>query len=107
MSDRPCHLSGSGRSDFTSRRTRSAFTLSSPVLVLNSVRFGADDVADVPALEGVVHDLAQRFLLQEDLDLAGAIGQLGEARLAHDALEQHAAAHLHADGVRLEPGSRR
>jgi len=62
----------------------------------------ADDVADVPALERVVHRVPQRLLLQEELDLAGAIRDLGEARLAHDALGQHAAADVHARGIGFE-----
>ncbi len=61
---------------------------------------GREDVADVVLLEGFV-GLAERIALQEDLDLPGAILQLGEARLAHDALEHHAAGHVHAHRVLL------
>ncbi len=67
--------------------------------------FGADDVADVPALELVV-GLAERGLLQEQLDRAAAIGNPGERRLAHDALRHHAAGHRHARRVRVEPFGR-
>ena len=66
----------------------------------------ADDVADVPALEGLVGG-AQRLGLQEQLDLPGAVGDLGEAGLAHDALEHHAPADAHARRVRLQPLARR
>jgi hypothetical protein len=62
---------------------------------------GADDVAHVPALERVV-GLAERGGLQEQLQLPRAIGDLGEARLAHDALEHHAAADVHAHGIGLQ-----
>jgi hypothetical protein len=61
-----------------------------------------EDVADVVFLEGFV-GVAERVALQEDLDLSGAVLQLGEARLAHDALEHHAARDVHADRVRVEP----
>ncbi len=63
---------------------------------------GREDVADVILLEGLV-GVAERIALQEDLDLPGAILQLGETRLAHDALEHHAAGHVHAHRVLLEP----
>ena len=63
---------------------------------------GREDVADVVLLEGLV-GVAERIALQEDLDLPGAILQLGEARLAHDALEHHAAGHVHAHRVLFEP----
>ena len=59
MSARPCHLSGSGRSDLVSSRSAPTRTDSSPVLVRNSTPLGADDVAHVPALEGLV-GVAQR-----------------------------------------------
>ena len=35
---------------------------------------------------------------------AAAVGNLGEARLAHDALEHHAAADPHLHRIGLEPG---
>ena len=63
---------------------------------------GREDVAHVVLLERLV-GFAQRVPLQEDLDLPGAILQLGEARLAHDALEHHAAGDVHAHGVGIEP----
>ncbi len=49
----------------------------------------ADDVADVPALEGVV-SLAQRIGLQEQLDAAGLVLDLHEAGLAHHPLGHEA-----------------
>ena len=98
----PCHLSGSGRSDLVSRRSSSTRTDSSPVLVLNSVPVAREDVADVVLLESFV-GLAERVALQEDLDLTGAILQLRETRLAHDALEHHAAGDMHAHRIRVEP----
>ena len=63
---------------------------------------GREDVAHVVFLEGLV-GLAQRIALQEDLDLPGAVLQFGETRLAHDALEHHAAGDVHAHRVLLEP----
>jgi hypothetical protein len=45
----------------------------------------------------------ERLLLQVHLDLAGAVGELGEARLAHDALEHHAAADGDACGIGIQP----
>jgi hypothetical protein len=64
--------------------------------------FGAEDVADVPALEFVVRR-AERGGLQEHLDVAAAVAQLGEARLAHDALGHHAACDRDPHRMRLEP----
>ena len=62
----------------------------------------ADDVADVPALERLV-GRTERIVLQEQLQLPGAIGDLREARLAHQALEQHAAADAHPCRICFEP----
>ena len=64
--------------------------------------FGAQDVAQVEVLEVVVDLLAQRVLREEQLDRAGGVLQRGEAGLAHDALEHHAAGHRHGDGLGLE-----
>ena len=63
---------------------------------------GAQHVADVPALESLV-DLAERIALQEELDLAAAILELREARLAHHPLEQHAARDRDTGRVGFEP----
>ncbi len=57
----------------------------------------ADEVADVPALEGLVGG-AEGVGLQEQLHLAGAVRDLGEARLAHQAAE-------HASGRPPSPAS--
>ena len=54
-----------------------------PGPVRNSTPSAPSDVADVIALEGLVA-LAERARLQEQLNLAAAVGDLGEARLAHD-----------------------
>ncbi len=62
---------------------------------------GAQDVADVPALELLV-GLAQRLQLEVDLDLAAGVLQLGERRLAHHPLEHHAPGDAHADRLRGE-----
>jgi len=59
-------------------------------------------VADVEALEGVVR-LAEGLLLQVELNLPGAVGDLGEARLAHEALEHQPPADLDARRIGLEP----
>lgn len=56
-----------------------------------------DDVADVPLLESGVGLFAERAALEVDLDAAAAVLQRGEAGLAHDALEHHAAGHLDRD----------
>ena len=62
----------------------------------------ADDVAHVPALEGLV-GRSQAFGLQVELDLPGAVGNLGEARLAHDALEHQAPANRDTCRVGAQP----
>ena len=64
---------------------------------------GGKDVADVVLLERFVR-FAERIALQEDLDLAGAVLELGETRLAHDALEHHAARDMQAHRrIRVKP----
>ena len=55
----------------------------------------AEDVAQIPALEGGVVFLADLVAGDVDLDAAGNVLQRGERGLAHDALEHHAAADLH------------
>jgi hypothetical protein len=62
----------------------------------------AQDVPDVEALEGLVA-LPERLLLQVKLNLPGAVGDLREARLAHDALEHQPPADPDARRVGLEP----
>src|SRR6185437_3154924 len=44
-----------------------------------------------------------RILLQEELDLAGPVGDVGEADLAHGPFEHHPAADADARRVRVEP----
>ena len=61
----------------------------------------ADDVADVPAAERLV-GLAERRLLQEQLDRAALILDAREARLAHHPLRHHPAGDPHLDIQRLE-----
>ncbi len=63
--------------------------------------FDGDDVAHVPALEGGV-GVAQGAALQEQLDAAGFVLDLGEAGLAHDALGHQAAGHLHLAAVAFQ-----
>ncbi|CFP68243.1 Uncharacterised protein [Bordetella pertussis] len=48
-------------------------------------------------LESGVGLFAERAALEVDLDAAAAVLQRGEAGLAHDALEHHAAGHLDRD----------
>jgi hypothetical protein len=103
----PWNLSGSGRRLLVSRRSAVTLTDSSPVRVLNSVPVGAQDVAQVAVLEGVVGRLAQRVAADEQLDAAvrgaeAAVLQRGEAGLAHHPLEHHAAGQRHGDGLRLQ-----
>src|SRR5262249_2302497 len=54
-------------------------------------------------LERLVHTLAHAVFLDEELDLPRAVGDLGEARLAHHALEEHAAADAHLRRIGFEP----
>ena len=54
-----------------------------------------DDVAAVPALELGVRGLAGIVIADVKLDAAGQILHRGKTGLAHDALEHHAARHLH------------
>src|SRR6185312_12147175 len=63
--------------------------------------FGANDVADVPALERVV-GFAQRILLQEQLDGTRAILHAREAGLAHHALAEQAARHFYPPRLRSQ-----
>ena len=52
---------------------------------------GAEDIAEVPVLERVVRFRADGVVGDVQLDRAAHVLQCCEARLAHDALEQHAA----------------
>ena len=63
--------------------------------------FGGEDVADVPAFERIV-GVAQRGRLQEQLDVAADITQLGERGLAHEALGQHASGDADAAAIALQ-----
>ena len=63
---------------------------------------GANNVAEIPSLEVIV-SLTDRIRLQEELDLSGAIGNLGKACAPHDALEHHATAHPHRGRVGVQP----
>jgi hypothetical protein len=62
-------------------------------LGLEQRAFAAQDVAQVPALEGGQGLGAHHVLGDVELDAAGGVLQGGEAGLAHDALEHHAAGH--------------
>ena len=50
-----------------------------------------DDVADVQLFEGGVRLIAQQVTLDEDLDIALLVAQVGKAGLAHDAFGHHTA----------------
>ena len=63
---------------------------------------GSHDVAQVPVLEGVERFLAHAVDGDVELDAAGHVLQRGEARLAHHALQQHAARDAHRDALGLE-----
>ena len=63
---------------------------------------GADDVADVPALEVGVAFFAQRVAGDVELDAAGEVLDGDEAGLAHHALEHDAAGDLHVHRHRFE-----
>ena len=60
-----------------------------------------DDVAEVPVLERLVRLGSGDIVRCVELDAAGAVLQRGEARLAHDPFEDHAA----RDGGRHRPGA--
>ena len=97
---RPWNFSGSGRSDLVSRRMLSDLDRQLAGFGAEHHALGADQVADVPFLETfVVNALGQVVALQEQLDAAGHVLQLGETGLAHDALRHHATGdrypHLH------------
>ena len=67
----------------------------------------AEDVAQVPVLEGGQRVGADQVLRDVELDAAvrvaeGAVLQRGEAGLAHHPLEHHAPGDRHGDGLRLE-----
>ena len=66
-------------------------------LGLEQHAFAADDVAQVPALELLVHVLAGDVVADENLDPAGNVLNAGKAGLAHDALQHDAAGHLDLD----------
>ncbi|SAK91568.1 hypothetical protein AWB82_06493 [Caballeronia glebae] len=61
-----------------------------------------DDVAEVPLLEGVVSLLADVGGRHEELDLATAVLNRREARLAHHALEHHPAGDSDGQGIGFE-----
>ncbi len=63
---------------------------------------GADDVADVPGLEGVVGLGADRVHLHEQLDAARAVLDLDERHLALAALGHHATSQAEFGGLALE-----
>ncbi len=76
-------------------------------LGLHERAFGAHDVAQVPVLEGRIGFLTDRVAGHVYLDAAArgaerAVLHGGEAGLAHDALEHHAAGHAHGHGVGFE-----
>ena len=69
--------------------------------------FSGHDVAQVPVFEGVVQFFAHAFVVDVNLDAAVRWAERSvldgrKAGLAHDALEHHAAGHIHLDGQRLE-----
>ena len=69
--------------------------------------FAAEDVTQVPVLEGGQRLGTDQVLRDVQLDAPvrvaeGAVLQRGEAGLAHHALEHHAPGHRHLDGLRLE-----
>ncbi len=65
---------------------------------------GAHNVADIVPLERLV-GRPEGLFLQEQLDRAAPVGELRETRLAHQALEHHAAADAHPHRIGLEPGA--
>jgi hypothetical protein len=71
---------------------------------LEQPAFGANDVAEVPVLEGGVAFLADVVARDVDLEAARAVLQRGEAGLAHDALEHHATGDLGGDRRRALGG---
>ena len=72
---------------------------------LEQLALGADDVAQVPVLEGGVGFLAHVVARDVDLEAAGGVLQGGEAGLAHHPLEHHAAGDADLD-VFARPAAR-
>ena len=66
--------------------------------------FHADDVAQIPMFEGVVHVFAHALIVHIHLNLAAYVLHGGEAGLAHGALQHHAAGDFDGDFLRVELG---
>ena len=71
-------------------------------LGLEQASLGAEDVAEVVVLEGLVRALADAVAGDVELDAPAHVLHRGEARLAHDALEHHAAGYRGHDLPRLD-----
>ncbi len=69
---------------------------------MNSVALCGNDVADIPALEGLVEPLGQTVALQEQLYTPRHVLELCKTGLAHHALGHQAAGDLDPDRFRLE-----
>ena len=69
---------------------------------LEQVPGGADDVSNVPALEGLVDFGRDPVALDKQLDSPRPVLNVAEARLAHDPLAHHPAGHGHPHRLRLE-----
>ena len=72
-SSRPCHFSGSASMIFERKKISSTCTVSSPVFVRNRYPADADDVADIEQLVQFVIGLADRILLDVDLQLLAVL----------------------------------
>src|SRR5687768_3055513 len=62
-----------------------------------------NQIADVPALEGLIDAFGQSVALQEQLDATRRIQQMRETRLTHNALAHHTPGHAHSDLISLQP----
>ncbi len=90
-------MSGSGRSALGQQADLGGLDRQLAGLGLEQGAHDAEDVAQVPALEGGVDFFADLVAGDVELDAAGDVLQRGEAGLAHDALEHHAAGDLDFD----------
>jgi hypothetical protein len=64
--------------------------------------FGAQDVADVKVFEVFVQPIRQPVAGEIELDPAGVVLQVAEARLAHDPAAHHAAGDAHPNRLLVE-----
>ena len=94
-SDRPCHLSGSGRSALESSSNERTFTDSSPRRVRHHGALDTDPVAEIELVELLVRLRADLVARDEELHGAGLVAHRGERELALPADQQDPARDAH------------